>query len=194
MICKNIKKICKDDITKIENYELAIADNTQVWDCHHRLELTLDGEYAHSKEELMRLGMYYHRPFFELIFLTPAEHKALHNSTEEYKRKMSEVMKGRIITEEHKRKIGESHKGKKRKPFSKEWRRKISESTKGKKRKPLSEEHKRKLSESKKGKSRSEFGRKFVEHFGTTKSQNKKLYDKENYWYQTHNKKCSWEV
>ena len=53
------KRYCKDDIRKIENYDLAITDITQTWICHHRLELTLDGELAHTPKELMRLEMYY---------------------------------------------------------------------------------------------------------------------------------------
>ena len=55
---------CKDDISKIENYELAKNDTSQTWDIHHRLELTLDGEFAHTSEELKRLCMYYNRPYF----------------------------------------------------------------------------------------------------------------------------------
>ena len=39
----------------------------------------------------------------------------------------------------------------------------------------------------------SEFGRKFKEHFGITKSENPKLYCKENSYFHRHNKKCSWE-
>lgn len=39
---------------------------------------------------------------------------------------------------------------------------------------------------------KSEFGRKFIEHFGTTRSENSKLYDKERYYFRIHNK-CSWE-
>lgn len=72
-------KFCKDDISKIENYEKAVSDTTQTWVIHHRLELTLDGEFAHSVKELIRLGMYYRRPYFELIFLTHSEHSKLHN-------------------------------------------------------------------------------------------------------------------
>ena len=79
MIGTNVKYFCKDDITKIENYELAMADTEEVWHCHHRLELTLDGEYAHSKEDLIRMNMYYNRPHYELIFLTNSEHIKLHN-------------------------------------------------------------------------------------------------------------------
>ena len=125
-------KYCRDDISNIENYDKAIADTTQTWICHHRLELTLDGEYAHTHEELKRLNMYYNRPYFELIFLTKSEHQRIHaqNRSDETLRKMSE-----------------SHKCKKRKPFSEEHRRKMSESHKGKNRKPFSEEHRRKISE-----------------------------------------------
>ena len=72
------KKFCKDEISKIENYDKAINDTTQTWEIHHRLELTLDGEFAHSREELKRLGMYYNRPYFELIFFTKSEHRRLH--------------------------------------------------------------------------------------------------------------------
>ena len=80
MICmsKALEKGRKGEIHKIENYDKAINDKTQTWVCHHRLELTMDGEYAHTSEELDRLGMYKHRPYFELIFLTPYEHKSMH--------------------------------------------------------------------------------------------------------------------
>lgn len=93
MICElTANAFCKDDISKIENYDKAIADTTQTWECHHRLELTLEGEFAHSKEELNLLGMYYHRPYFELIFLTHSEHTRLHhkgyNLSAQTKRKM----------------------------------------------------------------------------------------------------------
>lgn len=73
-----VKQFCKDDISLIENYDKAIADNTQIWVCHHRLELTLDGEFANSKEDLIRYGMYYKRPYFELIWLPDSEHRRMH--------------------------------------------------------------------------------------------------------------------
>jgi hypothetical protein len=62
----------------IENYEKAAADNFKGWMLHHRLECTLDGEFAHSAEELKRLDMYYNRPYYELIYLTNSEHSKLH--------------------------------------------------------------------------------------------------------------------
>lgn len=49
------KKYCKDDISKIENYEQAINDKENIWECHHRLQLTLEGEFAHNRKELKRL-------------------------------------------------------------------------------------------------------------------------------------------
>ena len=69
------KRYCKDDISKIENYEQAINDKENKWVCHHRLELTLDCEEALSRSELKRMNMYYHRPYFELIFMKDIDHK-----------------------------------------------------------------------------------------------------------------------
>ena len=46
MINESQAKIyCKEDISKIKNYDLAIADTTQTWDCHHIL-----GEILNSKQ------------------------------------------------------------------------------------------------------------------------------------------------
>lgn len=135
------QKFCKDDISRIENYDKAAVDPTQTWVIHHRLELTLDGEFAHSREELKRLGMYYDRPYFELIFLTRCEHQNLHHKgmqrSTETKRKMSEAHKGennplygKHHSDETKRKMSEAHKGRKRKPFTAEHRQKLSEAKK----------------------------------------------------------------
>lgn len=68
----------------IENYDKAITDISQVWDCHHRLETNFsDGTERPknaqlSKEELIVLDMYYNRPPEELIFLMKKEHLFLH--------------------------------------------------------------------------------------------------------------------
>lgn len=76
-----LHKYCRaGEFERIENYELAKADNFKGWDIHHRLELTLDGEYVHDPEELKRMDMYYNRPYFELIFLTRKEHNKLHKN------------------------------------------------------------------------------------------------------------------
>lgn len=122
-----IQKYCCEDISKIENYEAAKRNNFKGWDCHHRLEThTSDGERRLVDlfaEELTALGMYYHRPADELIFLTKSEHSILHQKgkkvSEETKYKMSESKKGKNnsmygkkLSEETKNKISEAHKGK----------------------------------------------------------------------------------
>ena len=66
--------------------------------------------------------------------------------TDEWKAKMSELRKGRVLTEEHKRKLSEAAKGRK---FSDEHRAKLRDAKVGR---PLSDEHRRKLSEAMKGK------------------------------------------
>lgn len=156
----------------IENYEKAIADDTQVWECHHRLEThNSDGERRLvdiSSSELIALGMYFDRPPEELIFMTELEHKRLHNKgkpgtftgkhhSEETKCKISEAEKGKYISEETRKKISELRKGLKLGPQSEDHRRKISEALKGK---PKSEEHRRKMSEVRKGKPCSEESKK----------------------------------
>ena len=129
----------------IENYDEAIADTTQMWDCRHKLEThTSDGERRLVDllpEELIALGIYYNRPPEELIFLKRSEHNYLHHKgmhhSEEARRKMSEAHKGNHYwegkhhSEETKRKIAESNKGK---HPSEEARRKMVEARKGKKR------------------------------------------------------------
>ena len=94
---KQVKKYCKEDITKIKNYDLAIADTTQTWHCHHMTETW----WHCTEKELIDNACYYGRKACELIFLTPAEHKSLHN-------------KGKLLSEEHRRKISEAKKGKDR--------------------------------------------------------------------------------
>lgn len=81
MISNSVYKYCKDDIRKIENFDKAINDRTVSWHCHHRLELTIDNEFANSAKSLIRMGMYYNRPYYELIFLPPDEHLDLHNKS-----------------------------------------------------------------------------------------------------------------
>ena len=123
-----IKRVCKDDPSLIENYDKAINDDTQMWVLHHRLELTLDGEYAHSREELIRLGMYYHRPYYELIFLTKSDHQKLHVH-DKYKKTLSKSLQGHEVSNETRKKISDAHIGKK---LSNEHKEKLSNAHKGK--------------------------------------------------------------
>ena len=101
---------CKE-YWKIENYDRAKADNFKGWVCHHRLELTLEGEFAHTVEELNRLGMYYNRPAFELIFISTSEHAKLHQRTKESRETMSKAQKGHEVSKETRDKLRKSHKG-----------------------------------------------------------------------------------
>ena len=114
---KNVKNFCKDDFSLIENYDKAIADNTQTWECHHRRETVL------SRKDLIEIGEYYNRPACELIFLTPLEHNRLHHlgkhHSAETRKKMSEAQKGEkcyIFGKHHSaetlQKMSEANKGK----------------------------------------------------------------------------------
>ena len=113
---RNVKGFCCEDISLIENYDKAIADNTQTWEPHHRLET----DKNLSVKELKSMKMYYHRPASELIFLTPFEHKSLHHKgktpwnkgipawnkgispTEETRKKISIKLLGNKATTGHK--------------------------------------------------------------------------------------------
>ena len=85
-----VKAYCSEDISLIENYALAVADTTQIWDCHHRRES------IYSAKDLIEIGEYWKRPAAELIFLTKAEHTRLHK-------------KGITLSEATKKAIGEAH-------------------------------------------------------------------------------------
>lgn len=147
-------KYCRDDISKIENYEEAVKDDKIIWVIHHRLELTLDHEPGLTVTQLKMHDMYYHRPYYELIFLSPSEHIRLHNSV-------------RVHNEETRRRISEANKGKhnpmcgkpspmKGKHLSVEARRKLSESRKGKK---ATDETRRKMSDARKGVNNPHYGK-----------------------------------
>lgn len=109
-------RYCKDDISKIENYEQAINDKENKWVIHHRLEFTLDGELVHTKQDLIRFGMYWKRPYFELIFMKDLEHRSLHAAytkiwiTDDTIAKLRNANIGKKHTEETKRKLSEIHK------------------------------------------------------------------------------------
>ena len=173
MISKRcINSYCNGDITKIENYELAVNDETQTWDCHHKLETHFsDGSERPvnaqlSRDELKALDMYFDRPPEELIFLTSTDHIHIHKRglkySEEIRKKISEATK-RQMTEEVRKKISEAGKGNKYAlghKRSEETKRKLSEAHKGKK---LSDETKKKLSEANKGEKNKFYGRKHSE-------------------------------
>ena len=128
MISGNTKYFCCDDISHIENYEKAVNDTTQVWVCHHKMELIVTGAVVDSsKQDLIDWGIYYNRPASELIFMTRSDHAYLHMKGNKYN-------KGKKHSEEHRRKLSEAHKGQnawnKGKKHSEETRRKIAEASK----------------------------------------------------------------
>lgn len=88
-----IKTYCRDNISKIKNYDKAIADKENMWECHHINELT------YTKKELIKMNMYYNRPADEFIFLTKKEHKKIHTEMcvgeKERKQKINESMSGK---------------------------------------------------------------------------------------------------
>lgn len=165
---QNSNAFCVEDISKIENYEQAINDKTQTWDCHHRAEILPCGRF--SAEVLKKFGLYYHRPADELIFLIRSDHIRLHNTgktlSEESRAKLSGTRKAKIAsgeivvdtsachTEEANKKISE--KAKERfadksnhpmfgKHHSDESRNKMSKAKTGT---TLTEEHRRRISDS----------------------------------------------
>lgn len=125
---KIARRYCKEDLSKIKNYDLAIADTTQTWDCHHMTETW----WNCSKQELIDNECYYNRKACELIFLTPSEHHKLHSKgkhlSEDTRKKLSAAHKGKKLSEEHRRKLSEANKGK---HHSEEWRRKSGKAHKG---------------------------------------------------------------
>ena len=175
MICIcHTKSYCKEDIKLIENYNLAINDKENIWDCHHKLEIR-DG-YINTRSDLIKMNLYYNRPANELIFLKHNEHTSLHlpyrkgsKRSIETCRKISEALKGR-------------YKGR---SISEEVRKKLSVSLKGR---TYSEQTKLKLSASKRG----NFGELFYEKYNCLKRENLKLYNKEYHFFKA-NGYCSWE-
>lgn len=181
---ENVKKMCRDDISLIENYEFAINDTKNTWDCHHRLGLTLNGEYAHSAEELQRLGMYWNRPYFELIFLTHSDHQKLHKTgTNNPRYGKVGTMKGKHHSKSARDKLSKSHTGLKQ---TKETIEKRVKSLKGKTRTESQKDNIRKAVSG-------EFGLKYYAKYGYTSRTNPLLYMHEWKYYKKYGK-CRWEV
>lgn len=131
-------RVCKE-YWKVENYELAKADNFKGWIMHHKLEIGTD--YRNTTYDLKLMNLYYDRPPEELIFLTLREHVSLHKKgiklSQERRIKCGNGMRGKKHSEETKLKLSESNKGKHNywlgKKRSEETKRKMSEAHKGKK-------------------------------------------------------------
>lgn len=50
---KAVEKICCEDASKIENYDKAVADTTQIWICHHRSETMKGRKRGPYKKRLL---------------------------------------------------------------------------------------------------------------------------------------------
>lgn len=103
-ISKNVASYCCEDMSKIENYDKAINDKTQPWDCHHRLEIQNGKNFSIS--DLKKMNLYYNRPASELIFLTHFEHVKLHSTGE------NNPFYGKEHSDKAKQKISDYNKGK----------------------------------------------------------------------------------
>lgn len=100
-------KYCRDDISLIENYEQAISDGTQKWDCHHRRES------IYTKSQLIEISEYYNRPAAELIFLTKKDHMlAPHVGKTDGWKRAGKTNSGRrhVISEEGMRRMSDNGK------------------------------------------------------------------------------------
>ena len=106
---KSAKKFCCEDLSLIENYELAINDTTQTWHCHHILGEQYDRKY------LIDNNLYENRPASEFRFVTLAEHNSLHKrgvpKSEAHKKALSKALKGVPLSEAHKKAVSEALKG-----------------------------------------------------------------------------------
>ena len=79
---KYLQRFCREPIENIENYEIAVS-STEGYELHHRDELkTLPSgiKVERSREYLIENGRYYNCPANELIFLSAADHRRLHQS------------------------------------------------------------------------------------------------------------------
>ena len=106
----------------IENYQEAVNDSTELWVIHHRREVQ-DGFCIWKREELVKIGQYYHLEPNELIFMKKSEHVALHNNAIDPKTKKpccyrdvdrtgeKNPMYGKHLSEETKRKLSDALKG-----------------------------------------------------------------------------------
>lgn len=114
-----VKRYCSEDISKIENYEAAIADQTQTWDCHHRRET------IYTREGLIEIGEYYKRPAMELILLTKAQHRHIHFKNRQYSKESIEKMRKAKLGKHHSKgsieKMCKAKKGKNNPAYGMHW-------------------------------------------------------------------------
>lgn len=69
---RQLKKYCRESIENIKGYREAVESEGR-YECHHLNELTF------TRDELIKMNMYYRRPASELVILKASEHNAWHN-------------------------------------------------------------------------------------------------------------------
>lgn len=109
-------RYCCEDISNIENYEKAKADNFVGWVIHHRDERRVlpSGMVAiRTYQELKENGRYYNCPANELIYLSTKAHGEIHPISEEHRKKLSDIRRGTKASEETRKKMSRSHLGRK---------------------------------------------------------------------------------
>ena len=94
-----LRRICKD-IQNIENYDKAISDKVEKWECHHRMEIQPDGTTL-TKKWMIEHYIYYNVDACMLIFLPIAEHRSIHHKNKkvylETCRRISNAQAGKKI-------------------------------------------------------------------------------------------------
>lgn len=75
MLTKNrihhLKRYCREPLENIKGYRESVEADGR-YDCHHINELTF------TKDELIKMNMYYHRPASELVFMKAEDHSKWH--------------------------------------------------------------------------------------------------------------------
>lgn len=115
------RKLCTD-ITQVENYHRALADDFSGWECHHREESHDESgnlrERFVSKNELVALNRYWGLQPSALIFLTVSEHRTLHTQNKTFKENQHNGMLGHKCSDETRRKLSDTR----RKLIASGWR------------------------------------------------------------------------
>ena len=95
MITKFAKCYCCEDISFIENYNQAIADQKRMWEIHHRRETDSEGKTLFTHEQLKEMNLYENRPASELIFATRSMHSKIHREIREKGGKKTGAVNGK---------------------------------------------------------------------------------------------------
>lgn len=109
MIAAKAHRYCREDLSLVENYAEALADNTRTWHIHHRDEIKIlpSGMVVRrSIQDLIDAGRYYNCPANELIFVTPELHNTMHF------RGCVGPRKGSTLSTETRKKLREANLGK----------------------------------------------------------------------------------